>query len=137
MRIERQERVVVELVLLDLDPQEATGQRGRVNGHAREVRQDERQPADMVLVAMRDEESPDLLPVLTEVGHVGNDEVDAEHRLVGEHEPAVDNDDVIAVLEHVHVLADLAHAAKRNDAERDLVLSHLCSRIGSARLCSS
>ncbi len=45
-------------------------------------------------------------------------EVDAVHLLVGEHEPAVDDDDVVAVFEDVHVLADLPHPAERDDAER-------------------
>ena len=39
----------------------------------------------------------------------------------GNIEPAVDDDDVVAVLEDVHVLADLAHPAERDDAERRAV----------------
>src|ERR671910_775900 len=49
---------------------------------------------------------------------LGEDEVDAEHLLVGEHESTVDDDDVVAILEDVHVLADLAHPAERDDTER-------------------
>ncbi len=67
---------------------------------------------------MGDQERLDLGAALLEVGDVGDDEVDAEHLLVGEHQAAVDDDDVVAVLEHVHVLADLADAAERDDAER-------------------
>ena len=72
----------------------------------------------MVLVGVRDQERLDVLAAFLEVGDVGHDEVDAEHLLVGEHQAAVDHDDVVAVLEHVHVLADLADAAERNDAKR-------------------
>ena len=122
--IERQERVVVELVLLDLDPQKAACQRGRVDGHAREVRQHVRQPADVILVGVRDEERPDLLAVLAQVGDVGDDQVDPEHLLVGEHEPAVDHDDVVAVLEHVHVLADFPHSTEGDDPEWSAVICH-------------
>ena len=74
----------------------------------------------MVLVGMGDQERLDVGAALLEVGDVGDDEVDAEHLLVGEHEPAVDDDDVVAVLEDVHVLADLPHPAERDDAERRL-----------------
>ena len=79
----------------------------------------------MVLVRVRDEERPDVLAALLEIGHVGHDEVDAEHLLVGEHQAAVDDHDVVAVLEHVHVLADLAHAAERQDAERGATVGRL------------
>ena len=72
----------------------------------------------MVLVGVGDEEGLDLLAVLLEVRDVGDDEVDPEHLLVGEHQAAVDDDDLVAVLEDVHVLADLAHPAERDDAER-------------------
>ena len=106
------------LCSLILLPEQAAREGRRVDRHARELGQDVRQPADVVLVGMRDEERLDLVAAFLEVGDVGHDEVDAEHLLVGEHQPAVDDDDVVAVLEHVHVLADLAHAAERDDPKR-------------------
>ena len=114
-----EERVVVELVLLDLVAEQAAGQRRGVDGNARELRQDVRQRADVVLVGMRDQEGLDVGLAFLEVRDVGDDEVDPEHLLVGEHQAAVDDDDVVAVLEHVHVLADLADPAERDDAERE------------------
>ena len=108
----------MELVLLDLVAEQAAGQGAGVDRHAGELGQHVRQRADVVLVGVGDEERLDLGAVLLEVGDVGDDEVDAEHLLVGEHQPAVDDDDVVAVLEHVHVLADLPHPAERDDAER-------------------
>ena len=112
-----QERVVVELVLLDLAAEETAGEGRGVDRDARELRQHVGQAADVVLVGVGDQERPDVGLALLEVGDVGNDEVDPEHLLVGEHQPAVDHDDVVAVLEHVHVLADLADAAERDDPE--------------------
>jgi len=114
---ERDERVVVELVLLDLRSEQASRERGGVDRHARKLRQDVRQPADVVLVGVRDEECPHVRPALREVGDIGHDEIDAVHLLVGEHEAAIDDDDVVAVLEHVHVLADLPHPTEGNDAQ--------------------
>ena len=116
-RLEREHRVVVELVLLDLVAEQAAGERRGVDRHARELRQDVRQGADVVLVGVGDQERLDVGLALLEVGDVGDDEVDPEHLLVGEHQPAVDDDDVVAVLEHVHVLADLADAAERDDSK--------------------
>ena len=120
-RFEGDQRVVVELVLLDLVAEQAAGQRRGVDGHARELGEDVRQRADVVLVRMGDEERLDVGAPVLEVGDVGDDEVDAEHLLVGEHQSAVDHDDLVAVLEHVHVLADLAHPAERDDSERLVV----------------
>ena len=100
-------------MFLDLVAEEAAGERRGVDGHARELGQDVRQTADMVLVGVRDEERLDLVAALLEVRHIGHDQVDAEHLLVGEHQAAVDDHDLVAVLEDVHVLADLAHAAQR------------------------
>ena len=115
------QRVVVELVLLDLVAEQAAGQGRGVDGHARELRQDVRQRADVVLVGVRDQERLDLRLAFLEVGDVGDDEVDPEHLLVREHQAAVDHDDLVAVLEDVHVLADLADPAERDDAERLVV----------------
>ena len=139
-RVEREQRVVVELVLLDLVAEQAAGEGGGVDRHARELRQHVRQRADVVLVGMGDEERLDVGAAFLEVGDVGDDEVDPEHLLVGEHQAAVDDDDLVAVLEDVHVLADLAHPAERDDAERLVVGRwHRCpwwvvSRRGSAEV---
>jgi hypothetical protein len=119
--LQAEERVVVKLVLLDLVAEQPARQDRRVDGHAGELREHVRQGPDVILVRMRDEERPDVGAALLQVADVGNDEIDAEHLLVGEHQAAVDDDDVVAVLEHVHVLADLAHAPQGDDAKRRVV----------------
>ena len=65
--LEGEERVVVELVLLDLVAEEAAGQGAGVDRHARELGQHVRQRADVVLVGVGDQERPDLGAVLLEV----------------------------------------------------------------------
>ncbi len=119
-RLERTERVVAQLVLAELGGQQATRQRRGVHGHAGELGQDVRQAADVVLVGVGDDEGADPLAPVAQVGDVGHDEVDAVHLLLGEHESAVDDDDLVGELEDGHVLADLADAAERDDPE-DLV----------------
>ena len=115
--LERDQRVVVELVLLDLVAEEAARERRGVDRHARELGQHVRQRADVVLMGMGDDERLDVGAAFLEIGDVGDDEVDAEHLLVGEHQPAIDDDDLVAVFEDVHVLADLPHPAERDDPE--------------------
>ena len=47
----------------------------------------------MVLVAVGDEQTLDLILVLHHKGHVGDDHIDAEHIVVGENKAAVHDDD--------------------------------------------
>ena len=121
-RIERHQRVVGELVLLDLVAEQAACQGRGVDRHAGELGQDVGQAADVVLVGVGDQERLDHVAAVLEVCDVGHDEVDAEHLLLGEHQAAVDDHDLVAVLEDGHVLADLADAAEWQDAQ-DLLVS--------------
>ena len=112
-------------------------QRRGVDRHSWEIRQHVGETADVILMGVGDQEGPNLLAVLAQVGDVRDDEVYPEHLFVGEHEAAVDHDDVVAVLEDVHVLADLPHASQGDDPERYLVVRHRFSSDGTVTLCSS
>ncbi len=83
-----------------------------------EVAQQVGQRADVVLVAVRDHDPAHLVHVLEDVGVVGQDQVDPGMVFVGEHEAGVDDDEVLAVLDDRHVLADLVKPAERDDADR-------------------
>src|SRR5437764_244773 len=72
---------------------------------------------DVILVAVREDHRPHLGRALAQVGVVGQHEVDAQMLVARERETGVDHDDLAAELEGGHVLADLAEAAERNDAE--------------------
>ena len=72
----------------------------------------------MVLVRVREHDATQLRPVLLEVRDVRDDEVDAQHLLVREHQARVDDDHVVALLDGHHVLADLADTAERDHAQR-------------------
>src|SRR6266511_5019635 len=123
-RLHGYQRVVVELVLPDLVAQEAAGERAGIDRDSWELGQHVWQPTHVVLVCVGDQEGPDVGPAFLEIGDVGDDEVDVEHLLVREHEPAIDHDDVVAVLEDVHVLADLANPAEGDDSKRRAAVGH-------------
>ena len=74
-----------------------------------------RQPADVILVPVREDDGVDA--AVAEVADVRQDEIDAEVLVARESETRVHDHDVVAVLVDGHVLADLAEAAKRNDAK--------------------
>ena len=109
-------RLAHKVVLLELELDEAQRQRRGVHGGIDGL-QHIRQRADVVLVAVGDEEAAELLLVFRKIGDVRNDKVHAVHVVLGEAEAAVDDDHVLAVFQHGHVLADLIQTAERNDLQ--------------------
>ena len=107
-----EQAVLLELVLDESDRQ-ARGVDGDV-----EFLEEIRQAADVVLMAVRDDDAADAVLVLHGKREVGDDEVDAEHVAVREHEPAVDHDHVLAALVERDVLAHFAEAAQRIQVDR-------------------
>ena len=69
------------------------------------------QRADVILVAVGQEDAFDLLGAFHQVSDVGDDDVNAVHVAFREHQSGVDHQQALVVFEHHHVLADLADAA--------------------------
>src|SRR6185369_13231268 len=61
-----------------------------------------------------------------QVGDVGDDQVNAEHMRLGEHQAAIDDDDIIAVLENGHVQADLPQPAEGDDLQAGMFSNFGC-----------
>ena len=99
-------------------------------------RKDVGKPSRMVLVSVGDEDGQDLLAIGFEVGDVGHDVVDAGKLLVGEHQPAVDDDHVVPVLHHVHVFSNLAEPSQGDEAQVLLALPNAGRLRPPARPCS-
>ena len=77
-----------------------------------------RKRSDVVLVRVREDDGADSLLSIGEVGHVREDQVDAEVLVSRERQPGVDDHDVVVELVDGHVLADLADTAERDDPKR-------------------
>lgn len=75
------------------------------------------QRADVILMAVGKQDALDLVGVLKEIGHVGDDDVHPQHILIWKHEAAVYDQDLAAELQGGHVLADLGDAPQGDDAE--------------------
>ena len=103
-----------QLVLLQLQLDETGGEAGAVDGHV-DLLEHIGDGADVVLVAVGDEQAPDPGLVLDEVADIGDHAVDAVHVITGEGHTAVHHDDFTAVFIGGHVLADLVETAKGND----------------------
>src|SRR3989344_5330841 len=73
--------------------------------------------ADVVEVAVGDKKSAYFLAALLEVLGVGDDIIHPRRVGLAELESGVDDDDIVAKLDHSHVFADFLHAAERDDAD--------------------
>src|SRR5712691_12975758 len=67
----------------------------------------------MVLVAVAEKDAQDLAAALEQIRDVRQDEVDAKHVVLREHEAGVDDEHLVLPLKSPHVDADLAKAAQR------------------------
>src|SRR5690606_9333916 len=102
--------------LLDPVAGQAEGERRPVD-RERHLPQQEAEAADVVLVAVGGDAADDAVGVLAQPGEVGEDQVDAEVLEFGEHEPAVEEEELVLALEDHAVAADLAEAAEERDGD--------------------
>src|ERR1700758_1094130 len=107
-------RVIEHLVLFELAFHISKGELGAVYGHV-QLGEDPGQAADVVFVAVGEDDSAHMVAVLDEVGDVGDDDVDTEQLGFGEHQPGIDDEDVVFVAEGEAVHAELAQSAEGND----------------------
>ena len=81
-----------------------------------------RHAADMILVAVGEHQSLDLVETVLDVVEVRQDQINARLLLFGEKHTAVDEQQVAVVFDHVHVAADFTKTAKRHDAHGTLAV---------------
>ncbi len=105
--------VVEEAVFVEFALDEGEGEFGSVDGNV-QLGEDPGQAADVVFMAVREQDGFDLVAVFGEVGDVGDDDVDAEEFFFGKHQAGVDDDDVILPAEGHAVHTELAEATQRN-----------------------
>ena len=77
-----------------------------------------RDGADVVLVAVREDERRDPAAIGVERADIGNDQVDAEELRPGKHHAGVDEQSGIPAGDEQHVHAELADPAERDDVYR-------------------
>ena len=102
--------------LFQLIPDKAAGQAGAVDGQI-ELLQQIGDAADVVFVAVGDEQALDLLLILHHEGEIRDDQIHAVHVAVREDEAAVHDDHIAAALIDRHILAHFAQAAQRIDVD--------------------
>ena len=103
-----------QAVLLQLQFDEPSGHAGSVDGGVHRP-QDIGQGPNVVLVAVGDEDTANLVLIFDKIGHVRDDHVDAVHIVIGEPHAAVHHDNVAAILVYSKVLSDFIEAAQGNN----------------------
>ena len=107
----------VDAVLLELRLDQRQRHGRAVHGPV-ERGQHVRHGADVILVAVGEDQRLDLVAPRLDVGEVRNDQIDAELVGVRKHDAGVDEDRGVLPGHRHHVHAELAEAAQRDDLER-------------------
>ena len=127
-----QPRLLFEIVLFQAPLHQRQRERRAVDRHV-DLGEEVGHGADVVLVAVGQNQGADLRLVLLEESQVGHDQVDAQQFGVGEHHPAIDDDDVVAVADGGHVHAELAQSAQgyylQLQISHSSSFSYLCNRL--------
>jgi hypothetical protein len=72
----------------------------------------------VVLVPVGQDDAVDPVGPLPEIGELGQDQVDAGHVGIGEHDAAVEDDDAAVDLDTGAVTTDLAESSEKDDTDR-------------------
>ena len=102
-------------VLLELGLHEGQGELTAHQGDVLTQTQQVWHAPDMVLVAVGQDESDDVVDAVLDRGEIGKDEVDTGLVLLREEHTAVDDEQLVIKLEDGHVAADLAQTSQRSD----------------------
>ena len=114
-RLEPRCRALLVIIHLVLD--ERQGEVAADDGRITELLEQDRRPADVVEVSVREDHAADTLLFALEVVHVRDDIVHARHILFRPLHAHIDDDDVVTVFEDGHVPSDLFLTTERDDAE--------------------
>lgn len=98
------------------------------------VLEDMPERSDMVQMAMRDQDSSDILLILDEIGDIRDDVIDAMHAYRSEFKSCIHDKDIVLVFYDGHIDTDLVETSQRDDLDRYLVLLDQCFRILDDRL---
>ena len=121
-------------VLLTLCSNERDGKAGSNDGDIRTQLEQPRDCTNVILVRVGNDEGLDLVDLLLNGAEVRQDEVDAWLTRGWEEHTAVNDDEVVAVLEDGHITADLRDTAQRVNAQGILrLLRWLWQALGQIR----
>ena len=110
-----QARFFVEAAPIQLGLDEAEGERGGIDRRVHGFEQ-VANGAGMVFVAMGDNNPHHLVGALLDVFKIGDDVVNPDHIVIGEHHTGVHDEDFVIVFVDGHVLADFTQPSQGDDS---------------------
>ncbi len=122
-------------VLLELDRDQPERQRSPVDRDwvvRVELHDQVRQPADVVFVAVGEQDPKQAVESLGHVAVIAYHQVNAMQLCFGELDPGVDDDHVLAKLDERRIFADLTNAAQRTDAYARMSRHAICQIVGTS-----
>ena len=60
----------------------------------------------MVFMAVGNEDTAYTVFLVVEVTRIGDNQVHSKHFIIGEHNPSINNDDVVTIFDDHHILSD-------------------------------
>ena len=111
-----QRRVLEHFVLVETPLHQLQRELGTVDGNV-QLRQQERHAADVIFMAVRQNEPAHHGGMLLQIGEIGSDDIHAEQLGIREHHAGVDHDDVVAVAQRHRIHAEFAETAERDNFE--------------------
>ena len=112
----------IDAMLLALGFDESQRELGTDQRNIRTKLQQIRHATDMILVAVGEHQSIDLVETILDVMEVRQDQINARLLLFREKHTAVDEQQMAVVFDHVHVTADFTKTAKGHDAHGTLAV---------------
>ena len=68
----------------------------------------------MVFMSVGNKDAVNAVLFVRELTGIGDYKIDSKHFIVGEHQPRINNDDIVSILNDHHVLSDFPQASKRD-----------------------
>ncbi len=100
---------------------------GRAVNRNVDLAQQKRHRADVIFMAVRQDQCADLVAMLLQIREIGRDDVHAQQFRIGKHHAGVDDDDVVPVADGHRIHTELAQAAERDQLK--LVIRHVRFRL--------
>ena len=113
--------LIQQAVFPEFLSEQGQGQGGAVHRHG-DLPEQEGHGADVVFVAVGEDHGRHFVPALPQVGEIGDDDVDPQHVVLGEHEAGVHHHQVVVGLQGHQVEADFPQAAQEGQVHPVRVL---------------
>ena len=69
------------------------------------------------IVAVGNDNTTHHVPFIIQIGKIGDDKIDPQHIILGEHQAGIDNHNVVVIFEYGHIFADFPQATQGDNPQ--------------------